>query len=719
MEREQELEREKVKFETIVNSIPDALMFANADRELTYCNPAVKNVFGYEPEDLVGRPTSVLYAHQKDHEKQGVERFHVRANDNREPFETSWVRKDGTVFPGEAISSIVRVSNGETVGFLGLIRDITDRKETENSLRMKEQALQSERKHADDVRSSLGQILEESLDEIYILDAQTVKFVQVNRGGRNNIGYEMSELLEMTPLDITDNMTPESIQEIIHKLRSEKVGKLVFDVVQRRKDGSLYDAEIHLQLGTYLGKESYVAIVRDVTERKDFQRALERSEQRFAAFMDNSPFIAWVKDSEGRHEYISRSGEEAMGIAPGEWRGKTDFEFWAQETAENHREMDLRVLKSEKPVTFESNYPMPNGDRKNWYVVKFPFNVADDEVLIGGIAVDMSEQRRVESERDRFFETSSDMMCIANFDNYFTRVNQAFTDNLGYSKEELLSRPFTSFVHPNDHDATDNAIATIRSGRQLIQFENRYRHKDGSYRLISWTTPGLKTDANSIFAVGRDITEKRSLERGLLQVADNEQRRIAHDLHDGLGQELAGASMMARSLANKLEGKSKADFELASKIADQLGVSLEHSRSLARGLRPVAIDSEGLQSALLQLADRVTDAFPVQCSFCGVDKVQLDDPESATHLYRIAQEAVTNAAKHGQPNTIEIHLSGGQGPLELKVIDDGNGINKSTDSEDGIGMMSMRYRSNLIGARFKVQSSPQKGTTVVCSLASS
>jgi len=142
-----------------------------------------------------------------------------------------------------------------------------------------------------------------------------------------------------------------------------------------------------------------------------------------------------------------------------------------------------------------------------------------------------------------------------------------------------------------------------------------------------------------LFAIGRDITEQRALERSLLQIADNEQRRISHDLHDGLGQELAGTSMMARSLANKLKEKSQPESELATKIAKLLGDSLKLSRSLARGLRPVEIDTEGLQAGLLQLADRISEAFPVECSFHGTGIMQPNDPKLATHLYRIAQEA--------------------------------------------------------------------------------
>ena len=714
--RQEELEREHAKVEAILNSIPDALMFANADRKITYCNPAVEQVFGYDPNELIGLPTAVLYADSENDERQCSERFPINADQQNRPFELEWKRKDGTLFPGETIGTLVRKPSGSSVGFLGLIRDMTERSKAKESLRIQEQALQSERKLADEIRSSLGLIVEEALDEIFVCDVETLTYVQVNRRGRDNIGYEMEELLNMSPEDICVNMTPDSLGELAATLRASEDGSMTIEKVHRRKDGSCYNAEARIQLGSYLGREAFVGFVRDVTERNKTQNALLESEQRFSAFMDNSPFVAWVKDAQGRHQYFSRAYQEEIGIPPGDWIGKTEFDLWPAEIAQRHHDTDMKVLETRKTVTFEAKLPLPDGQLKNWYVLKFPFHVNSDEVFIGGIAVDMTEQRRAESERDRFFETSGDMMCIANFEKYFTRVNQACTDILGYTREELLSRPFTDFIHPDDLGATVGAVALLREGGQVIQFENRYRHKNGSYRVISWTTPDPEPDGEVIFAIGRDITERRSMERSLLQIADNEQRRISHDLHDGLGQELAGTSMMARSLANKLIEKSQPESELAMKIAELLGESLELSRSLARGLRPVEIDTEGLQAGLMQLADRISEAYPAECSFHGTDNLQPNDPEFATHLYRIAQEAVTNAAKHGKPKTIEIHLDSFEDALELKVVDDGDGINSAAESGEGIGMQSMRYRSNIIGAKLNVQSNRPAGTIVVCRL---
>ena len=454
----------------------------------------------------------------------------------------------------------------------------------------------------------------------------------------------------------------------------------------------------------------------EISERQKTEEELRKSEMRFAAFMDNSPLIAWVKDNKGRHKYFSRSYMEKIGVPVDDWEEKTDFELWPKEIAESHLAMDRKVLLAGEPISYESNHPLPSGEARSWYVVKFPYNFDEHEVLIGGIAVDLTEQRMAESERDRFFETSSDLMCIINFDGHFTRVNEAFTEVLGYPREELLQQPMTGIIHGADQEETRAAIDSVKSGSQVMQFENRCRSADGSYRLVSWTAPALEANATAIFAVGRDITEQRSLEKSLLQVTDTEQRRIAHDLHDGLGQELAGVAMMANSLANKLKHMSIPAASLADRIAIQLDESLKLTRSLARGLRPVEIDSRGLESALTHLAESISLAFDVDCTFQGMGNVDLDDPEKATHLFRIAQEAVNNAARHGNADRIEIEFGEYRTGWELSISDDGAGIADHAEQGQGIGLKSMQYRSNLIGGRLQVRSGEHSGTIVCCKL---
>ena len=442
--------------------------------------------------------------------------------------------------------------------------------------------------------------------------------------------------------------------------------------------------------------------------------------ERFEAFMDNSPFIAWVKNSAGEHQYLSQPYALQIGVPIEDWQGKTDYDLWPKEIAKSHIEMDKVALESGNTIVFESDHPLPSGEVKNWYVVKFPFQVGGDgQVFIGGIGLDVTDKKQAEQDRDRFFENSSELMCIADQDMKFRRVNRAFTDILGYSREELTGKSFRELVHPDDRTTVDSAFRRAHPDAKLIRFEIRFRCKNGAYRIVSWTSPisDNEMDRETVFAVGRDVTEKRTLERRLLLIADEEQKRIAHDLHDGLGQELTGLAMMAESLTIDLQQKNLPESDLSNKIAIQLDSSLQLTRSLARGLRPVEVDSHGLKSALSSLADRTDQRHKFQCTFSSTGDVESLDSDSATQLYRIAQEAVTNAARHAYPETVEICLTESNRMVELKIIDDGVGISELNEMQTGIGMMSMQYRSDVIGGDLRVESGSPAGTIVACSLA--
>src|SRR5262249_19118931 len=153
----------------------------------------------------------------------------------------------------------------------------------------------------------------------------------------------------------------------------------------------------------------------------------------------------------------------------------------------------------------------------------------------------------------------------------------------------------------------------------------------------------------------RNIMERKQLEKEVLEIASLEQRRIGQELHDGVGQELAGLIMVTDALAKQLHD-SPAQAELASKVVKGLQRLEQQARALARGLSPVDVDPEGLRVALEELAARICEQSGVSCTFESAGQAQLPDAVSATHLLRIAQEAVNNALRHGQAKNIHIAL---------------------------------------------------------------
>ncbi len=212
-------------------------------------------------------------------------------------------------------------------------------------------------------------------------------------------------------------------------------------------------------------------------------------------------------------------------------------------------------------------------------------------------------------------------------------------------------------------------------------------------------------------------TERRlkQLEKEILEISDRERQRIGQDLHDGLCQHLAGIELMSQVLEQKLAAKSKAEAARAGEIAAHVREAISQTRLLARGLSPVTLESEGLMSALHELAANTETMFGVQCRFRCDQPVVVTDPAAATHFYRIAQEAVSNAIKHGKASRVLVEMKSAGAGVVLTVNDNGGGFPKVLPKTKGMGLRIMQYRAGMIGGSLAIETGAGGGTRVVCS----
>ena len=209
--------------------------------------------------------------------------------------------------------------------------------------------------------------------------------------------------------------------------------------------------------------------------------------------------------------------------------------------------------------------------------------------------------------------------------------------------------------------------------------------------------------------------ERRGLEEELLNISSREQRHIGQDLHDGLCQQLVGIEFRNSVLVQQLQKTPAAQAE-AAKIGESIRDVTRQARSLARGLSPVQIEANGLMAALDGLTANAAKLFCLSCSFECARPVLVENPTVATHLYRVAQEAMGNAIKHAQAKSIVVSLKQSDGELTLTVKDNGHGFEKGSSVMEGMGLRIMEYRADMIGAMLRVDSTIGKGTTVACRL---
>lgn len=251
----------------------------------------------------------------------------------------------------------------------------------------------------------------------------------------------------------------------------------------------------------------YFIIRAQIRAKNISQNLLSESKKLFQSIIDNTSSPIFIKKINGEYVLINKQFETLFHISNEEIIGKTDHDFLPKEVADASRNSDLEVAKVSRELKSEEIIQQEDGPH-TYIAVKFPlFDSAGRIYAIGGISTDITERKKLEESlkaADKFFNMSLDMMIIAS--DKFIKINPSVTKTLGYSEEELLSKPFLEFVYPDDIEITMKEVAKLKSGALTINFQNRYICKDGSLKRILWSTsPDLSTGL--LYAVARDVTE--------------------------------------------------------------------------------------------------------------------------------------------------------------------------------------------------------------------
>ena len=227
-------------------------------------------------------------------------------------------------------------------------------------------------------------------------------------------------------------------------------------------------------------------------------------------------------------------------------------------------------------------------------------------------------------------------------------------------------------------------------------------HKDGHEFPVEISLSPLETEEGVLVSSAiRDISERKRLEKTVLDISEREQRRIGQDLHDGLGQHLTGIAFMTKVQEQKLAERQVPEAADAAKIVQLVNEAILKTKELARGLLPVVSDARGLMSALQLYASEIQDLFGIACRFQCEEPVLIHDAPMATHLYHIAQEAVNNAIKHGHAEDIHDPTLRGRAQGTLIISDDGIGIERPLAPHAGMGLHIMNYRAGMMGGIWK------------------
>jgi PAS domain S-box-containing protein len=328
-------------------------------------------------------------------------------------------------------------------------------------------------------------------------------------------------------------------------------------------------------------------------------------------------------------------------------------------------------------------------------------------------------------------------------------VNDRWSAITGLTIDEAIGDGWKDAIHPTDRAAVLARWKQMRDSDEYSREEYRIVRADGAVRWVLSEEAALRSYALEPLGFIRAVTditrhlelemelkvarekleervrertanleaemsERQKLEKRVLECRDNEQRRFSQDLHDGLGQCLTGLLFHVLALERDLAAIQSDFAPEASKIAELVNQSINQAYDLARGIDPVPLRPDGLMSALQDLVEGLCDAGSTKCAFKCDGPVLVEDNAVATHLYRMAQEAISNAIKHSKASQVTVRLEKLQTCSALVITDDGVGISKRQNNGRGRGLNIIRHRARLIGAALDLKSTSGRGTTVRC-----
>ncbi len=725
---EETLRERDLQYSLLSDNMFDLVGMCDVNANFTYVSPSYRMVLGYSEPELLGR--SVFSLVHPDDLRDLMETMRGGFH-NRDKVVAVYrmMHKDGRVLWFESNGKVIIGETGEVVGAVFSTREISDRKIIEDSLRM--------------AHRQLEEIIDFLPDATFVIN-QDKKVIAWNRAMEKMTGVSKSAMLGKDDYEYAipfyGGRRPMLIDIVGLEAQRYEEQYLTF-----ARDGDSIIAESYIPSMPFTMKETYlwgkasplydvrgtiigaIEVTRDITDIKRIEMALRESEEKFRHLFELSADAQLLIDekriidcnmaavnlfSAGRKEMLL--GKSPHELSPELLPDGTPTEVRMNEIMKYVYEMDS--------LSFEWVQLCLDG-RQAPVDITFTVVPIAGKQMIHAVLKDITlrklaqEALRKSEERYRVLvETMSDGLVQGDAAGTATFVNDRFCEMVGADKDEINGNSILNLLYEDDRE---NFMEQM-SGRGIMRksaFEIKLKSRSGE-KIDAIVSPRPIVDERNhiagIVAVFTDITERKYLERQVLEISMKEQQRIGRDLHDDLGQILTGTGFLCESLVRKLSNKSLPEAEDARGVFSLINEAKDHTRMLSRGLSPMEIDSGGIIAALERFARTVESIYSVKFELNCDPSITINDSMVETQFHYIVQESVTNAIKHGKAGTIKVSLKRIRGKIHLSISDDGIGIPTDVDSHKGMGLRIMQYRANAIGASLKLVKNKGKGTTVTC-----
>ena len=724
----EDLTQSQQHFQTLFNWTPSAVGISTvAEGRFCNVNDGFSRLTGYTREEVIGRTTLELGLWVDPLE---------RATVLREILEQGYLHNQEGLLrtkSGEIRSLMVSVDSiqlGSTPCLIYLAHDITERKRAEEALRLAKFSV------------------DRAADAVYWIDPQA-KVLDVNEAASLMLGYSKEELCAMTVHDLNPDFQTDMWPGFWAE--TQRRGTMEFETAHRAKDGRLIPIEVSVNYLSHEGKEYHCAFVRDITERKRAEEELRRSEAFITSVVENLPNMIFVKDAKDlKFVRFNKAGEALLGHFREVLIGKSDYDLFPKEEADFFTSKDRQVLEAGSLLDIpEEPIETKHQGLRILHTRKIPiYDEKGEPQYLLGISEDITNRKRAEEARkeseERYrsiFENAVEGIFQTTRDGKYVEVNPALARMYGYDSPEDLIAAITNIASQLyvDPGRRDEFVRLMQEQEEVTGFEALVYRKDGSFIWISENVRTRRDPAGVL--VGYEgtvehITERklaearlrttldevRTLSGRLTKVQEEERTRIARELHDELGVGLTCLKIdLSRLHTMVSEGagagaRKKAGDKIRSMV-EQIDTTIASVQRLVTELRPAILDDLGLVAAVEWQCQDFQKRTGIPCiCVTSADDIAME-PERATALFRICQEALTNTARHAQATAVTIKLESRSNSLQLVVADNGVGIpDAKLSNRQSLGLIGMKERVALFGGEITIQGHPGKGTTVTACL---
>jgi len=584
--------------------------------------------------------------------------------------------------------------------------------------------------------------------------------VFVNRAAADLTGFAVENLLRMTFWEVVD---PEWSDRIRLNGMARQRGETVpasYEVPLRRLDGERCWVQFTGRQIQYKDQPAVLGVAFDVTRRKQMEDRLRADEDHYRSLFEHCPDAVFEEDFSA-----VRRALDALAAA-----GVTDYDAYftthpeallacadaARVTDVNSAALRLYGARDKQEllgtlrsmittgtaielfqremVAWATGATMFEGETPSATLAGEPIHVwircsvaPGCEASLAKLFVSVKDVTRehgsaaaLRDSEERYRTLYENMPAM-----YFTldpagtilAVNEFGAQQLGYEPAALMGQPVLAIFHPDDRGAVLQRMDDAKAAAGRVEsWELRKVRRDGSIIWVRETVRRL-ADSGNLLVLCEDVTERRALEERILDVCERERERMAEDLHDDLGQRLAGLTYLVRALHLRLQEVKHSESELTGQIASHADDALARLRAMSHVMSALEVPERGLVPSLRMLAEFTGAIHSIECRVVADPRAVLDEPTHAADLYRIVQEALNNAVRHGQAKHIEVALGVRGGRTVLHVHDDGRGPVSGERDPEGMGLRTMRYRATRLGATFTARAAAKGGFEVVVTLA--